>query len=65
METKIWVNITFNAHDQLVGKDDFLAALQGEGIVVQERKKWQPADVNSFNIKLLNIKSLSTNSLTH
>lgn len=43
METKILVNITFNAYDQLVGKDEFLAALKRDGIVVQEREKWQPA----------------------
>ena len=43
METKIWVNITFNVYDQLKGKDEFLATLNQEGIVVQERKKWHPA----------------------
>lgn len=43
METKIWVNITFNAYDQLVGKDEFLAALKIDGIVVHERENWKPA----------------------
>ena len=43
METKIWVNITFNAYDQLKGKDEFLVALKQDGVVVQERKKWYPA----------------------
>lgn len=43
METKIWVNITFNAYDQLKGKDEFLVALKQDGVVVQERKEWYPA----------------------
>ena len=43
METKIWVNITFNVYEQLKGKDEFLATLNQEGIVVQERKIWHPA----------------------
>lgn len=43
METKIWVNITFNAYNQLEGKDEFLSTLKQEGIVVQERREWQPA----------------------
>ena len=43
METKIWVNITFNSYDQLKGKDEFLATLKQDGVVVQERKEWYPA----------------------
>lgn len=43
METKIWVNITFNSYDQLKGKEEFIAALKQDGVVVQERKKWYPA----------------------
>lgn len=40
METKIWVNITFNSYDQLKGKEEFLATLKQEGVVVQVRKEW-------------------------
>lgn len=43
MKTKIWVNITFNSYDQLEGKDEFLATLKQDGVVVQERKEWYPA----------------------
>ena len=53
METKIWVNITFNAYDQLVGKDEFLAALKREGVVVQEREKWYPAACTGQEIDII------------
>lgn len=53
METKILVNITFNAYDQLVGKDEFLAALKRDGIVVQEREKWQPAACTGQEIDII------------
>lgn len=53
METKIWVNITFNAYDQLVGKDEFLTALKRDGIVVQEREKWQPAACTGQEIDII------------
>lgn len=43
METKIWVNVTFNSYDQLKGKEEFIAALKQDGVVVQERKEWYPA----------------------
>ena len=53
METNIWVNITFNAYDQLQGKDEFLATLKQEGIVVQERKKWYPAYCSGQEVEVL------------
>lgn len=53
METKIWVNITFNAYDQMAGKDEFLATLKQEGVVVQERKKWYPAYCTGQEIGLV------------
>lgn len=53
METKIWVNITFNTDEQLQGKDEFLATLKQEGIVVQERKKWYPAYCSGQEVEVL------------
>ncbi len=53
MEAKIWVNITFNAYDQLVGKNEFLTELKREGIVVQEREKWYPAACTGQEIDII------------
>ncbi len=55
METKIWINITFNAENRIKGKNEFMASLQQDGVVIQERKTWLPAACTGQEIEIFQI----------
>lgn len=55
METRIWINITFNAYDQLKGKEEFLAALKQDGVVVQERKIHYPSCCTGQEVEVIQV----------